>query len=670
MEARGIQQPDFVYVIGDAYVDHPSFGPAILSRLLERFGFTVCIIAQPDWRDSESITIFGEPRLGFLVSAGNMDSMVNHYSVSRKHRQTDAYSPGGVMGRRPDRACMVYCNLIRSVYRKIPIIAGGIEASLRRMAHYDYWSDSLRRSLLMDSGADLISYGMGEHSIVEIAQALDAGLRVEDLTFIAGTCYKTKDISGLRDAVILPEWEKMKADRLYYAMSFYEQYRNTDPFNAKTLAEPYGTVYVVQNPPAKPLSQQEMDDVYALPYARAWHPDYNAAGGIPAFSEVKFSIISNRGCFGACNFCALNFHQGRIIQARSDESILDEARLLTQEPDFKGYIHDVGGPTANFHQPSCRKQLKVGTCKDRQCLFPKPCPNLEVDHRAYTALLKKLRQLPGVKKVFVRSGVRFDYVMLDKDEAFLEELVRYHISGQLKVAPEHVSASVLRMLGKPPHSVYTAFAGRYNQMNQSCGMDQYLVPYLISSHPGCRMKDAVELAEYLRDIHHQPEQVQDFYPTPSTLSTVMYYTGVDPRTLEGEDPSSMKKVYVPRDPHEKAMQRALMQFRNPKLRPLVEEALIQAGREDLIGYGPKCLIRPAEKRQTGSHSTGKSPRKTGVQTGSHSTGKSPRKTGVQTGSHSTGKSPRRTGVQTGSRPAGKRSHQSGARSETGRRHHS
>ena len=638
MEARGIQQPDFVYVIGDAYVDHPSFGPAILSRLLERFGFTVCIIAQPDWRDSESITIFGEPRLGFLVSAGNMDSMVNHYSVSRKHRQTDAYSPGGVMGRRPDRACMVYCNLIRSVYRKIPIIAGGIEASLRRMAHYDYWSDSLRRSLLMDSGADLISYGMGEHSIVEIAQALDAGLRVEDLTFIAGTCYKTKDISGLRDVVILPEWEKMKADRLYYAMSFYEQYRNTDPFNAKTLAEPYGTVYVVQNPPAKPLSQQEMDDVYALPYARAWHPDYNAAGGIPAFSEVKFSIISNRGCFGACNFCALNFHQGRIIQARSDESILDEARLLTQEPDFKGYIHDVGGPTANFHQPSCRKQLKVGTCKDRQCLFPKPCPNLEVDHRAYTALLKKLRQLPGVKKVFVRSGVRFDYVMLDKDDAFLEELVRYHISGQLKVAPEHVSASVLRMLGKPPHSVYTAFAGRYNQMNQSCGMDQYLVPYLISSHPGCRMKDAVELAEYLRDIHHQPEQVQDFYPTPSTLSTVMYYTGVDPRTLEGEDPSSMKKVYVPRDPHEKAMQRALMQFRNPKLRPLVEEALIQAGREDLIGYGPKCLIRPVEKRQTGSHSTGKSPRK--------------------------------TGMQTGSRPAGKRSHQSGARSETGRRRHS
>ena len=604
MEDRKITQPDFVYVIGDAYVDHPSFGPAILSRLLERHGFTVCIIAQPDWRVPDSICIFGEPRLGFLVSAGNMDSMVNHYSVSKKHRQTDAYSPGGVMGLRPDRACMVYCNLIRSVYRKTPIIAGGIEASLRRMAHYDYWSDSLRRSLLMDSGADLISYGMGEHSIVEIAEALDAGIDVHDLTFVAGTCYKTKDISGLADYILLPGWDKLKEDRLWYAASFYEQYRNTDPFNAKTLAEPYGTVYVVQNPPAKPLTRQEMDDIYALPYARAWHPDYDERGGIPAFSEVKFSIISNRGCFGACNFCALNFHQGRIIQTRSDESILEEARLLSREPDFKGYIHDVGGPTANFHQPSCKKQLTRGTCKDRQCLFPKPCPNLEVDHSSYTELLKKLRKLPGIRKVFVRSGVRFDYVMLDEDDAFLEELVRWHISGQLKVAPEHVSESVLRLLGKPPHSVYTAFAGRYNQMNRSLGMDQYLVPYLISSHPGCRMKDAVELAEYLRDIHHQPEQVQDFYPTPSTLSTVMYYTGVDPRTLKGNDLRSMKKVYVPRDPHEKAMQRALMQFRNPKLRPLVEEALIAAGRQDLIGYGPKCLIRPGypEKGKAGKTS--------------------------------------------------------------------
>ena len=600
MEERGIVRPDFVYVIGDAYVDHPSFGPAILSRLLESRGFSVCILSQPDWKNPDSITRFGEPRLGFLVSAGNMDSMVNHYSVSKKHRKTDAYSPGGVMGLRPDRACMVYCNLIRSVYRKTPIIAGGIEASLRRMAHYDYWSDSLRRSLLMDSGADLISYGMGEHSIVEIAEALDSGINVRDITFIAGTCYKTKDLSGVTEPVMLPDWEKMKENRLYYAASYSIQYRNTDPFNAKTLVEPYGTVYVVQNPPAKPLTTQEMDDIYAFPYARAWHPDYDAAGGIPALSEVKFSITSNRGCFGACNFCALNFHQGRIIQTRSDDSILNEARLLREDPDFKGYIHDVGGPTANFHQPSCRKQLKAGTCRDRQCLFPKPCPNLEVDHSAYTKLLQKLRSLDGIKKVFVRSGVRFDYVMLDSDDSFLRELVQYHISGQLKVAPEHVSDSVLRMLGKPPHSVYTQFARRYNQMNQSCGMDQYLVPYLISSHPGCTMKDAVQLAEYLRDIHHQPEQVQDFYPTPSTLSTVMYYTGVDPRTWKcterdpwsAADLKNMKKVYVPRDPHEKAMQRALMQFRNPKLFSLVEEALVQAHREDLIGYGPKCLIRP------------------------------------------------------------------------------
>ena len=632
MEEMGIIRPDFVYVIGDAYVDHPSFGPAILSRLLVSRGFSVCILPQPDWKNPESIAVFGEPRLGFLVSAGNMDSMVNHYSVSKKHRKTDAYSPGGVMGLRPDRACMVYCNLIRSVFRKTPIIAGGIEASLRRMAHYDYWSDSLRRSLLMDSGADLISYGMGEHSIVEIAEALDSGLDVRDITFIAGTCFKTKDLSCVPDCVILPDWDRMKENRLYYAASFYEQYRNTDPFNAKALAEPYGSVYVVQNPPAKPLTQQEMDDIYALPYARAPHPDYDAAGGIPAFSEVQFSITSNRGCFGACNFCALNFHQGRIIQARSDDSILEEARLLADDPDFKGYIHDVGGPTANFHQPSCKKQLKAGTCRDRQCLFPKPCPNLEVDHKAYTELLQKLRELDGVKKVFVRSGVRFDYLMLDPDDSFLRELVRHHISGQLKVAPEHVSDSVLRMLGKPPHSVYTQFARRYNQMNQACGMDQYLVPYLISSHPGCTMKDAVQLAEYLRDIHHQPEQVQDFYPTPSTLSTVMYYTGVDPRTWKGTgskgkntdpktagskeegaapeisdragaetwseaDPGSMKKVYIPRDPHEKAMQRALMQFRNPKLRPLVEEALILAGREDLIGYGPKCLIRPPEPKR-------------------------------------------------------------------------
>ena len=618
MRLKGWDAPDFVYVSGDAYVDHPSFGPAIISRLLEAHGYSVGIIAQPDWKDSSSVTVLGEPRLGFLVSAGNMDSMVNHYSVSRRHRQTDAYTPGGVMGRRPDRAAMVYCNLIRSVYRRTPIIAGGIEASLRRLAHYDYWSDSLRRSLLMDSGADLISYGMGEHSIIEIADALASGLDVHDITFIAGTCYKTKDLSHLSDYELLPSYEELtdaspskvrvpdwtdgglrkngshllSAGRYNYARSFYIQYRNTDPFNARILAEPYGTVYVVQNPPAKPLTQQEMDDVYALPYARAWHPDYDAAGGVPALDEVRFSILSNRGCYGACNFCALTFHQGRIIQTRSDESILKEAELLTKDPGFKGYIHDVGGPTANFHQPSCKKQLTKGVCKDRQCLFPEPCPNLTVSHKSYTELLKKLRNLPGVKKVFVRSGVRFDYVAADPDDGFLRELVKYHISGQLKVAPEHVSDRVLYMLGKPRHSVYLKFMKQYERMNRECGMDQYLVPYLMSSHPGCTMKEAIELAEFLRDIHHQPEQVQDFYPTPSTISTCMYYTGLDPRTME--------PVYVPREPHEKAMQRALMQFRFPGSRLLVLEALKMAGRTDLIGYGPSCLIRPDSGRGSGS----------------------------------------------------------------------
>lgn len=581
---RGIKQLDFVYVCGDAYVDHPSFGHAIISRVLEANGYSVGMIAQPDWRDPQSITVLGEPRLGFLVSAGNMDSMVNHYSVSKKHRKTDAYTPGGVMGRRPDRAAMVYCSLIRSVYRHVPVIAGGIEASLRRMAHYDYWSDSLRRSYLCDCGADLISYGMGEHSIVEIADALKSGIDVKDLTFIAGTCYRTKDISGIQDGLILPSWEELQEDPANYARSYYEQYINTDPFTAHVLIEPYGTYYVVQNPPAKPLTEQEMDDVYALPYARTWHPDYDKDGGIPAEEEIRFSIISNRGCFGACNFCALNFHQGRIIQTRSDESILREAELLTQDPEFKGYIHDVGGPTANFHQPSCKKQLTKGVCMNRQCMFPEPCPNLEVTHQAYTGLLKKLRELPGVKKVFVRSGVRFDYVVADRDDSFLRELVKYHISGQLKVAPEHVSDRVLRLMGKPEHAVFMKFMKQYENMNRECGMNQYLVPYLISSHPGSQMKDAVELAEFLRDIHHQPEQVQDFYPTPSTISTAMYYTGLDPRTME--------KVYVPKDPHEKAMQRALLQYKNPKNYELVAQALKLAGREDLIGFGQKCLIKP------------------------------------------------------------------------------
>ena len=595
MEKQGIEKLDFVYVIGDAYVDHPSFGHAIISRLLQDRGYTVGIISQPDWKNPESIGILGEPRLAFLVSAGNMDSMVNHYAVSRKHRQRDAYTPGGVMGRRPDRAVMVYCNLIRQTYKHTPIIAGGIEASLRRLAHYDYWSDSLRRSLLMDCGADLISYGMGERSILEIAQALDGGIDVKDITYVAGTCFKTKQIETVYDCEMLPSYEEIREDKKRFAESFYRQYCSTDPFSGKRLAERYGTVYVVQNPPAKPLSTREMDEVYGLPYCRTWHPSYDKEGGVPALSEVKFSLVSNRGCFGGCSFCALTFHQGRIVQTRSHESILREAGLMTEEKDFKGYIHDVGGPTANFRQPSCQKQLTEGVCRNRQCLFPAPCRNLTVSHKDYVSLLRKLRKLPGVKKVFIRSGIRFDYVMADPDDEFLRELVKYHVSGQLKVAPEHVSGRVLEKMGKPAHSVYEAFVKKYKAVNRDCGMEQYLVPYLMSSHPGCTMKEAVELAEYLRDLGHMPEQVQDFYPTPSTISTCMYYTGLDPRTME--------PVYVPKNPHEKALQRALMQYRNPKNRALVEEALRLARREDLIGWGPR-MPDPAGKRETGTAGEG------------------------------------------------------------------
>ena len=584
MEARGWDQADFVYVIGDAYVDHPSFGPAIISRILEANGYRVAILAQPDWKDDSQIRQFGTPRLGFLVSGGNMDSMVNHYSVSKKRRKTDAFTPGGVMGKRPDYATIVYCNYIRRSFPHTPLIIGGIEASLRRLAHYDYWSDKLKRSILVESQADLISYGMGEHSIVEIAQALDSGLPVEELTFIRGTVFKVRSLERVPDALVLPSYDELAADRLQYARSFYTQYCNTDPFSAKQLAEPYGAkLYVVQNPPAWPLTTQEMDDVYDLPYERTYHPSYEKDGGVPAISEIKFSLTSNRGCFGGCSFCALTFHQGRIIQARSHESILREAKLMTQDPEFKGYIHDVGGPTANFRFPACDKQLKHGVCTNKQCLFPQPCKNLKADHTDYLELLRKLRALPGVKKVFIRSGIRFDYVLADKNPEFLEELCRYHVSGQLRVAPEHVSESVLHMMGKPENSVYRRFVKEYEKTNKRLGLNQYLVPYLMSSHPGSTMKEAVELAEYLRGLGYMPEQVQDFYPTPSTISTCMYYTGVDPRT--------MKPVYVPHDPHEKAMQRALIQYRDPKLRDLVEEALRKAGRTDLIGNGPECLLR-------------------------------------------------------------------------------
>ena len=597
---RGWEEVDFAYITGDAYVDHPSFGPAIISRVLESRGYKVGMIPQPDWKDENSIAVFGRPRLGFLVSGGNMDPMVNHYTVSRKRRGTDAYTPGGVIGKRPDHATVVYCNLIRRKYKDAPVIIGGIEASLRRLAHYDYWSDNLKRSILLDSQADLISYGMGERSIVEIADALDSGIDVKDITFIEGTVYHTGSLESVYDYQMLPSYEDLKADKLNYARSFYLQYQNTDPFSGKRLVESYGRdggEYVVQNPAAKPLTQMEMDDVYALPYMNTYHPVYEAAGGIPAIREVRFSLTSCRGCYGGCSFCALTFHEGRIVQARSQESILKEAQEMTRQPDFKGNIHDVGGPTANFRRPACDKQMEKGACVNKQCLFPKPCRNLVVDHSDYVSLLRKLRELPGVKKVFVRSGVRFDYALADPDDTFIKELCSYHISGQLRVAPEHVSDHVLRLMGKPGNAVYEAFVEKCRRINEKLGKEQYLVPYLMSSHPGSTMKDAIKLAEYVRDIGYMPEQVQDFYPTPSTISTCMYYTGVDPRTME--------PVYVPKSAHEKAMQRALIQYRDPKNYELVKEALISEHREDLIGFGKECLIPPRKMKYEHKQSGGK-----------------------------------------------------------------
>ena len=585
---RGWDCCDFVYVIGDAYVDHPSFGHAIISRVLENAGYSVGIISQPDWKNPQSINVFGKPRLGFLVSGGNMDSMVNHYSVSKHRRKTDAFTPGGVMGKRPDYATVVYCNLIRRLYKDVPILIGGIEASLRRFAHYDYWSESLKRSILLDSQADILMYGMGEKSIVELADALNSGLSVRDITYIDGTVFKTRQVDESLPTITIPSFEELQKNKRTYAESFRTQYNNCDPFTAKRLCEPYGGEFVVQNPPQKPLTTEEMDAIYALPYCRTYHPSYERLGGVPAIEEVKFSLVSNRGCFGACSFCALTFHQGRIIQTRSHESILAEAELMAKDPDFKGYIHDVGGPTANFRQPACQKQLSKGACGGRQCLFPTPCKNMTADHSDYVALLRKLRKIPGVKKVFVRSGIRFDYLLADKKDTFFKELVQFHISGQLKVAPEHVSDAVLSRMGKPKNAVYNRFVDKYYALNKQYGLKQFLVPYLMSSHPGSTMKEAVELAEYIRDMGYNPEQVQDFYPTPSTLSSVMYYTGLDPRTME--------RVYVPTDPHEKAMQRALIQYRNPKNYYLVREALIKAHREDLIGSGPKCLIRAVPPR--------------------------------------------------------------------------
>ena len=584
MIERGWERPDFVYVCGDAYVDHPSFGAAIICRLLESRGYRVCFLAQPNWKDIEDFKRFGEPRLAFLVSSGNIDSMVNHYTVAKKRRTQDMYSPGGKAGMRPDRADIVYCNKIREVYKKTPIIIGGIEASLRRLSHYDYWDNKVRRSILIDSGADLLIYGMGERQIVEIAEALESGIPVNEITFVRGTVYKTKDESRPYDFIKLPDYNDVKDDKKAYSKSFVIQYDNTDSVTAKTLVEKYDEWLVVQNPPESPLTTEEFDSVYDLDYMRTYHPMYNKYGGVPAISEVKFSIISSRGCFGNCNFCALAFHQGRVVSARSHESIIREAKIIASDKEFKGYIHDVGGPTANFRQPACGKQLKFGACKDKQCLWPKKCQNLNVSHKDYVELLRKLRNIKGVKKVFIRSGIRYDYLTYDKDDTFLRELCQYHISGQLKVAPEHVVPYVLEKMGKPGRDVYDRFVVKYEDMNRRLGKNQFLVPYLMSSHPGSDLGAAVKLAEYLRDIGHNPEQVQDFYPTPGTLSTAMYYTETDPRTGE--------RIYVPKTPHEKAMQRALMQYRNPQNHSLVLEALKRARRTDLIGFDSKCLIRP------------------------------------------------------------------------------
>jgi len=597
-ELKDTPQPDFILVTGDAYVDHPSFGASIIARVLESRGYSVAILPQPDWKTTKDFTKFGQPRLAFLVTGGNIDSMVNHYSVSLHKRKTDAYSPGGQLGKRPNRATIVYCNKIREAYKDVPIIIGGLEASLRRLAHYDYWDDGVRRSILLDAAADLIVYGMGENQIVEIAEALDSGLDVQHLTFIPGTVFKTKDISFLEDPIILPSYKAIKDpthhSKKEYAKSFMLQYHNAEYLTAKILVEDYANVYVVQNIPAKPLTVSELDRVYSLPYARDYHPMYKSDGGVPAIEEVKFSITANRGCFGSCNFCSLSFHQGRIVQARSHKSIIAEAINFTHDPDFKGYIHDVGGPTANFRHPSCNRWAKEAPapCK-RQCLTPKPCPNLKYDHEDFVKLLKSLREIPKIKKVFIRSGIRYDYLLHDpKGDAFLQELCAHHISGRLKVAPEHVSKKVLAAMGKPGFEAYEIFAKRFETINAKLKKDQYLVPYLMSSHPGCNLDDAIELAEYLQSVGHQPEQVQDFYPTPGTLSTCMYYTGLDPRT--------MKRVFVPKTQREKTTQRALMQYRLPVNYEIVKNALLRAGRKDLIGHDPKALLRPQKVKKAGA----------------------------------------------------------------------
>jgi uncharacterized radical SAM protein YgiQ len=586
MMERGWEQLDFVLVSGDAYVDHPSFGTAVIGRVLESRGYKVGIIAQPEWENNEAFKVLGKPKLGFLITSGNIDSMVNHYTAAKKKRSDDLYSPGGKGGYRPDRATIVYSNKVKELYSDVPIILGGLEASLRRFAHYDYWSNKVRRSILLDAKADLIVYGMGERQIIEIAEALESGIPAKEITFIKGTVYKTKDKDRAYEALFLPHYDEILESKKKYAESFMLQYNNMDSIVGKPLVEPYKSYYIVQNPPPEPMPQMELDDIYALPYMRTYHPIYEKMGGIPAIKEVKFSLISNRGCFGNCSFCAITFHQGRVVQPRSHRSILAEAKQIVWDPEFKGYIHDVGGPTANFRHAACEKQVKHGVCADRQCLYPKPCKQLKIDHKDYLKLLRNLRQLPNVKKVFIRSGLRYDYLIHDNNDEFFKELVEHHISGQLKVAPEHVSPKVLEKMGKPQREIYDKFTKKYHKLNEDLGMKQFLVPYLMSSHPGSDLKEAIELAEYLRDLGHMPEQVQDFYPTPGTLSTCMYYTELDPRTME--------PVYVPKTGHEKAMQRALIQYRKPQNYNLVYEALMKAGRDDLIGFDKKCLLRPRQ----------------------------------------------------------------------------
>ena len=582
MKKRGWDSLDFLYIVGDAYVDHPSFGHAIISRVLEKEGFRVGIVALPDWNSTKDFLKMGKPRLGVLVSAGNIDSMVNHYTASKKRRSEDVYAPGNKAGQRPDRATIVYCNRIKECFKDVPVLIGGVEASLRRFAHYDYWDDKVRRSILVDSKADLLMYGMGEKQIATIAHRLNNGEKISEITDVPGTCYLAREYD--ENALLVPSYEECARDKKAYANSCRIQYYEQNPYIGKTIVQKHGDRYLVQNPPMPPLMTDELDEVYSLPYMKNYHPIYEKDGGIEAIKEIKFSLSANRGCFGGCNFCALAFHQGRIVTSRSDESLVKEATEMTKDKDFKGYIHDVGGPTANFRYPACAKQLKTGACKDKQCLYPEPCKNMEVDHKSYLGLLRKLRNIKGVKKVFVRSGIRFDYLVADKDDTFFYELCEHHISGQLRVAPEHISDNVLKYMGKPQNSVYNKFSDKFYRINQKLGKKQFIVPYLMSSHPGSTLRDAVNLAVYIKENNINPQQVQDFYPTPGTISTCIFYTGINPLTME--------KVYVPKTAKEKAMQRALLQFKNPENYALVYEALQKTGRQDLIGFQNRCLIRP------------------------------------------------------------------------------